>query len=179
MYGDLADNSVSARLIRFRSETVKTQVQQSPPNSVVEPRHWGAVMSEDTNVENPAKALARPHPAEFEPVYAPWRHGGWYVTNVRYPSGAVGCVSRNYPEKKWRSSVIQGRLTNSPPSILGRRRRSPNTNSSVRRRLPAWHPARRWTTCRPRPIRANIPQHEDRTEPHDGRPGFPGGATQC
>lgn len=34
--------------------------------------------------------------------YSPWRHGGWYVDNVRYPSGAVGCVSRNYPDGKWR-----------------------------------------------------------------------------
>lgn len=38
--------------------------------------------------------------SEFD--YSPWRHGGWYVGNVRYPSGAVGCVSRNYPDKKWR-----------------------------------------------------------------------------
>jgi len=36
------------------------------------------------------------------PEYAPWRHGGWYVMNVRYPSGAVGCVSRNYSDGKWR-----------------------------------------------------------------------------
>ena len=34
--------------------------------------------------------------------YSSWRHGGWYVHNVRYPSGAVGCVSRNYPDRKWR-----------------------------------------------------------------------------
>lgn len=34
--------------------------------------------------------------------YERWRHGGWYVSNVQYPSGAVGCVSRNYPDKKWR-----------------------------------------------------------------------------
>lgn len=38
----------------------------------------------------------------FKPAYAPWRHGGWYVVNAVYPSGAVGCVSRNYPDKKWR-----------------------------------------------------------------------------
>lgn len=35
-------------------------------------------------------------------VYSPWRHGGWYVNNVRYPGGAVGCVSRNYSDRKWR-----------------------------------------------------------------------------
>lgn len=34
--------------------------------------------------------------------YSAWRHGGWYVHGVRYPSGAIGCVSRNYPDKKWR-----------------------------------------------------------------------------
>ncbi|MER7331709.1 MULTISPECIES: hypothetical protein [unclassified Micromonospora] len=39
---------------------------------------------------------------DWEPTYSPWRHGGWYVTNVRYPSGASGCVSRNYPDRKWR-----------------------------------------------------------------------------
>lgn len=34
--------------------------------------------------------------------YEHYRHGGWYVVNVRYPSGAVGCVSRNYPDRQWR-----------------------------------------------------------------------------
>jgi hypothetical protein len=38
----------------------------------------------------------------WAPQYDRWRHGGWYVTNVVYPSGAVGCVSRNYPDRKWR-----------------------------------------------------------------------------
>jgi len=35
-------------------------------------------------------------------TYERWRHGGWYVNEVRYLSGAVGCVSRNYPDRKWR-----------------------------------------------------------------------------
>lgn len=39
-------------------------------------------------------------PEQF--YYKPWRHGGWYVMNVRYPTGAVGCVSRNYDDRKWR-----------------------------------------------------------------------------
>ena len=39
---------------------------------------------------------------EWTPVYSRWRHGGWYVDNVRYPSGACGCVSKNYPDAKWR-----------------------------------------------------------------------------
>lgn len=38
-------------------------------------------------------------PSRF--LYSRWRHGGWY-TNVRYPSGACGCVSRNYDDGKWR-----------------------------------------------------------------------------
>ena len=38
----------------------------------------------------------------WSPEYEPWRHAGWYVTNVRYPGGAVGCVSRNYPDRRWR-----------------------------------------------------------------------------
>ena len=36
------------------------------------------------------------------PQFSKWRHGGWYVDNVRYPSGASGCVSRNFPDGKWR-----------------------------------------------------------------------------
>lgn len=36
------------------------------------------------------------------PTFSKWRHGGWYVTNVRYASGAIGCVSNNYPDRKWR-----------------------------------------------------------------------------
>jgi hypothetical protein len=36
-------------------------------------------------------------------TYERWRHGGWYVDQVHYPSGAVGCISRNWSEdKKWR-----------------------------------------------------------------------------
>jgi hypothetical protein len=35
-------------------------------------------------------------------TYSAWRHGGWYVYGIRYPNGGVGCVSRNYPDRKWR-----------------------------------------------------------------------------
>ena len=49
--------------------------------------------------ESMARVIAAT-PATF--LYSPWRDGGWYVNNVRYPSGAAGCVSRNYPDKKWR-----------------------------------------------------------------------------
>lgn len=41
--------------------------------------------------------------AEAEFSYSPWRHGGWYVDNVRHPSGAHGCVSRSWAiDRKWR-----------------------------------------------------------------------------
>ena len=32
--------------------------------------------------------------------YSAWRHGGWYVHDVRYPNGAVGCVGKN-AEGRW------------------------------------------------------------------------------
>lgn len=41
--------------------------------------------------------------ASFAPsYYDKWRHGGWYVGGVTYPSGASGCVSRNFADRKWR-----------------------------------------------------------------------------
>jgi hypothetical protein len=40
--------------------------------------------------------------ANFVPRYSKWRHGGWYVHNVRHPSGGIGCVSRGYADGKWR-----------------------------------------------------------------------------
>jgi hypothetical protein len=39
---------------------------------------------------------------DWAPIYSKWRHGGWYVDNVLYPSGACGCVSNNYKDGKWR-----------------------------------------------------------------------------
>ncbi len=38
----------------------------------------------------------------WSPFFDKWRHGGWYVNNLHYPNGAMGCVSCNYPDKKWR-----------------------------------------------------------------------------
>ncbi|WP_205582865.1 hypothetical protein [Pseudomonas aeruginosa] len=40
--------------------------------------------------------------ADWEPAYSKWRHGGWYVRNVQYPSGGCGCVSNNYEDGAWR-----------------------------------------------------------------------------
>ena len=28
----------------------------------------------------------------WKPTYSRWRHGGYYVDNLYYPSGAVGCI---------------------------------------------------------------------------------------
>ncbi len=39
---------------------------------------------------------------DWEPSFRAWRHGGWYVSNLCYPSGASGCVSNNYPDERWR-----------------------------------------------------------------------------
>lgn len=38
----------------------------------------------------------------FVPRYSRWRHGGWYIDNLRYPSGAVGCVTNNFADRRWR-----------------------------------------------------------------------------
>jgi hypothetical protein len=55
--------------------------------------------------------------------YSPWRHGGWYVSGVRYASGACGCVSNNYPDRKWRI-VCDGRrqALNEPGDVTFRSR---------------------------------------------------------
>ena len=54
----------------------------------------------DQDFEKTAASHTPGPPVSFS--YSAWRHGGWYVNNVRYPSGAVGCVSRNYHDRKWR-----------------------------------------------------------------------------
>lgn len=40
-------------------------------------------------------------PDNWQPEYERWRHGGWYVTNVHYPCGAIGCVHNNAGDGKW------------------------------------------------------------------------------
>lgn len=51
----------------------------------------------------------------WQPQFEKWRHGGWYVMNVTYPSGACGCVSNNYPDKKWRIACDDRRLNLGEP----------------------------------------------------------------
>jgi len=55
--------------------------------------------------------------ADWKSGYNPWRHGGWY-TDVVYPSRACGCVSKNYPDKKWKI-VCDRRRANNEPGELG------------------------------------------------------------
>lgn len=52
------------------------------------------------NADLQRRASVMVAPTRFD--YSPWRHGGWYVHNVQYHSGGVGCVSRNYEDGKWR-----------------------------------------------------------------------------
>lgn len=48
-------------------------------------------------------AAAVPVPSEqWTPTFSAWRHGGWTVDNLTRAGGGCGCVSRNYPDRKWR-----------------------------------------------------------------------------
>jgi hypothetical protein len=51
---------------------------------------------------------------QWHPHFEVWRHGGWYVANLVYPSGASGCVSANYSDKKWRILTA-----NTGPGMIG------------------------------------------------------------
>jgi hypothetical protein len=53
-------------------------------------------------LEEPTMQTTTQIDASWTPSYASWRHGGYYVTNIRYASGSCGCVSNNYPDRKWR-----------------------------------------------------------------------------
>lgn len=49
----------------------------------------------DERVNGPARRTRRDAMKrnDWKPLYAPWRHGGSYVTTIVYPSGAVGCIA--------------------------------------------------------------------------------------
>jgi hypothetical protein len=38
----------------------------------------------------------------WEPIFTKWRRGGWSISNLQYPAGHCGCVSKNYLDGKWR-----------------------------------------------------------------------------
>ena len=68
-------------------------------------RRWQR-MSETTTVSPWQEEWAKE--SAWAPEYEPWRHGGWYVTNVRYPNGGCGCVSKNFEDGKWRIVCGEG-----------------------------------------------------------------------
>ena len=78
------DSGLTVRLETNRPSGRPVRVGRLPLMSQAK-TEWSARMGKDT-----------------KPQYEKWRHGGWYVTNARYPSGAVGCVSRNYEDHQWR-----------------------------------------------------------------------------
>lgn len=54
----------------------------------------------ETSAKNKANNLRRYHnfrrafeAGEWVPAYSHWRHGGSYVDNIVYPSGAAGCIA--------------------------------------------------------------------------------------
>lgn len=70
--------------------------------------------------------------------YERWRHGGWYVGGVRYPSGACGCVSSNYPDRKWRIACDQRRLNLNEPGDVTFRSREKAARAEQALALRAW-----------------------------------------
>jgi len=63
----------------------------------------------------PAEGVSEPASPEWRPEYSRWRHGGWHVDNIRYPTGGCGCVSNNYPDKKWRIACDDRRMNLGEP----------------------------------------------------------------
>ena len=61
--------------------------------------------------------IASSPPTAF--TYSRWRHGGWYVGDIRWPNGGCGCVSRNYTDRKWRI-VCDPRPFESQPTFATR-----------------------------------------------------------
>lgn len=48
---------------------------------------------ERVNCPRRRAALHRMVSDDWEPAYERWRHGGSYVVNLVYPTGAVGCIA--------------------------------------------------------------------------------------
>jgi hypothetical protein len=62
----------------------------------------------------------------WAPSYEKGRYGGWYVTNVRYPNGAVGC------EQQLRGRQVAHRLSGQPNALpVTRRRRAGRTGAGL------------------------------------------------
>ena len=63
----------------------------------------GSASSTSTNLFNVSDALANDE--AWAPMFSPWRHGGWYVSNLQKPCGSIGCVSNNYDDQIGRAHV--------------------------------------------------------------------------
>lgn len=86
------------------------QLRAAIVESLIADPHYARFDRQD--VDSLAKAIVTT-PETFN--YSPWRHGGWYVLDVRYPGGGCGCVSRNYVDKKWRIACDNRRVNLGEP----------------------------------------------------------------
>lgn len=73
--------------------------------------------------------------------YERWRHGGWYVGGVRYPSGATGCVSSNFADKKWRIVCDDRRINLNEPGDFTFRSRDEAARAEQILAIEAWKQA--------------------------------------
>lgn len=78
--------------------------------------------------------------------YSRWRHGGWYISGIRYPSGACGCVSSNYPDKKWRIVCDDRRKALNEPGDMTFGSREAAARAEQVLALQAWEATVRKTT---------------------------------
>jgi len=76
------------------------QAGKTTTNVLIVKFRAGATSWSSANLLNLTEALDTDQ--AWSPTFSKWRHGGWYVTNVRYPTGALGCVSNNYADGQWR-----------------------------------------------------------------------------
>ena len=80
--------------------------------------------------------------------YSRWRHGGWYISGIRYPSGACGCVSSNYPDRKWRIVCDDRRQALNEPGDVTFGSREAAARAEQMLALKAWEALVRTTTGR-------------------------------
>lgn len=71
-------------------------------------------------------------------AYSRWRHGCWYVAGIRYPNAACGCVSNNYPDRKWRIVCDDRRQDLNAPGDVTFRSREEAARAEQVLALEAW-----------------------------------------
>jgi hypothetical protein len=97
---DPARRRIAAELAGQAGQAAAEYAEASGADSVAECAAWNAAQY----AARARRAAAEvPVPTEqWTPSFSSWRHGGWYVDNLRRAGGGCGCVSRNYPDRKWR-----------------------------------------------------------------------------